>query len=136
MSQRNGVAYTYPKVLGSRATNRVLWHRAIAEQALGRRLPDGVEIHHVNEDKNDFRNSNLVICQDRAYHKLLHVRLRALRACGHADWRKCVICKQYAPVDVLRFYKTSTGLNKAPYHPTCDRENQKQNRIARLRRAS
>ena len=134
MSQRGGVAYTYPKVPGNRKSRLVLMHRAIVERVLGYTLPKGVEIHHVNEDVNDFRNSNLVVCQDRAYHKLLHMRMRALRACGHADWRRCVICKQYSPVEELRFYKNGKGQNVPPFHPACGAKTQRINRIARLRR--
>lgn len=52
-------------------------------------------IHHVNQKRSCNENGNLVVCQDNAYHKLLHQRTRALLACGHADWRKCNVCKQY-----------------------------------------
>jgi hypothetical protein len=57
-------------------------HVQIAAAALGRTLPRGAEVHHVNGDKWDNRHSNLVICQDRAYHALLHRNLRILRAGG------------------------------------------------------
>jgi hypothetical protein len=26
---------------------------------------------------------------------LLHQRMRALAACGHADWRSCALCGEY-----------------------------------------
>jgi len=58
-------------------------------------LPPSAVVHHVNEDRRDNRNENLVICENDKYHKLLHMRLRAYRACGHADWKKCVHCKQW-----------------------------------------
>ena len=51
-------------------------HVAIAAAALGRALPKGAQVHHVNEHTSDNINTNLVICQDAAYHKLLHVRMR------------------------------------------------------------
>lgn len=73
----------------------VMEHILICEKALGKVLPTGAEPHHVNGLKADNSNSNLVICQDRAYHMLLHQRQRALAACGHANWRKCWICKKY-----------------------------------------
>lgn len=70
-------------------------HIVVAERALGRPLPPGVEVHHVNEDKRDNRGVNLVICPDHAYHMLLHMRTRALDACGHANWRRCRYCRQW-----------------------------------------
>lgn len=67
-------------------------HRLRAERALGRPLPAGVEVHHVDGTKNP--RSPLVICQDKAYHLLLHVRQRVLRAGGNPNTDKlCSRCK-------------------------------------------
>jgi hypothetical protein len=60
-------------------------HQHIAESALGRPLPHGVEVHHVDGDPSNNAPSNLVICQDRSYHRLLHRRARALRELGDAN---------------------------------------------------
>lgn len=70
-------------------------HILLAEKVLGKPLPKGAVVHHA--DGNSFNNTltNLVICPDRAYHNLLHARMRALAVCGHADWRKCSYCKEY-----------------------------------------
>jgi hypothetical protein len=57
-----------------------LRHILIAEKALGRRLPNGAVVHHVDEDKSNDSNRNLVICENQSYHLLLHARIRALRA--------------------------------------------------------
>lgn len=78
-----------------RKHKKLFEHRLIAVKVLGRTLPKGVEVHHINEDKGDNRNENLVICQDHAYHSLLHVRTRAYRETGDANKRRCKYCKQW-----------------------------------------
>jgi hypothetical protein len=51
-------------------------HVLVAERALGKPLPKGAKVHHVNGIKSDNRPENLVICPDEAYHQLLHKRQR------------------------------------------------------------
>ncbi len=72
-----------------------LEHVLVAEAALGRALPNGAAVHHVNGIRHDNRAENLVICPSKEYHALLHVRERALNACGDANKRKCKICGTY-----------------------------------------
>lgn len=52
---------------------------AIALKALGKPLPFNACIHHVNGKHWDNRNCNLVICENNAYHMLLHSRTAWLR---------------------------------------------------------
>jgi hypothetical protein len=70
-------------------------HLVVAERSLGKPLPKKAQVHHVNEIKGDNAPGNLVICEDAAYHQLLHRRRDAWLACGHADWRKCPFCQQW-----------------------------------------
>ncbi len=46
-------------------------HRVIAERVLGRKLKRSETVHHINANKEDNRNSNLLICTN-SYHRWLH----------------------------------------------------------------
>ncbi len=87
------------RVKTSKYGDRRFEHVHIAESALGHALPAEAEVHHVNGNGRDNANSNLVICQDHAYHFLLHVRARVLRAGGNPNTQRiCTDCK--VPVDI------------------------------------
>jgi hypothetical protein len=82
----------HPRASGSGC---VSLHVLVAEKALGHFLPDGAHVHHVDENKRNNANTNLVICQDAAYHKLLHLRRAVVRAGGNPNTQRiCPTCKQ------------------------------------------
>lgn len=82
------------------ASGEVYEHVIVAEQSLGRYLPGGAEVHHVDENKLNNSRRNLVICQDAAYHKLLHVRARTLVAGGNPNTQKiCGECQRVLDFD-------------------------------------
>jgi len=95
-------------------------HTHVAERALGKRLPKRAVVHHINEIRHDNRPENLVICQDSAYHLLLHRRQRALRATGNPNAVKCRYCLRWvAPTDPdLLDYSTRRHRSKF-WHRTC-----------------
>jgi hypothetical protein len=69
-------------------------HIVVAEAAIGKQMPIGAQVHHVDGDKQNNRPANLVICQDAEYHMLLHARQRIVAAGGHPDvHRICGRCK-------------------------------------------
>jgi len=70
-------------------------HRAVVENAMGKVLPPGAVVHHHDGNGRKNNSDNLVACEDQAYHLLLHLRERALKACGHATWMKCRYCKTF-----------------------------------------
>jgi len=70
---KDGSGYVHITVDGERITE----HTHLAEKALGKKLPRGAIVHHMNEVPWDnFTPFNLVICPDQKYHMLLHKRMR------------------------------------------------------------
>ena len=96
-------------------------HVLIVERVLGKALPTGAEVHHVNENRADNRHENLVVCPNKAYHKLLHVRMAAMDACGNPNFRKCPFCKEYDSPDRMKHNPSS----RYYYHAACKQEYRK-----------
>lgn len=67
----------------------------IAEKALGKPLKLPIEVHHIDLSRNNNKPNNFVICQDHAYHCLLHQRTKALKATDDANKRYCPMCKTW-----------------------------------------
>jgi hypothetical protein len=77
-------------------------HVVRAEKALGHPLPAGAHVHHADGSIRD--DAPLVICQDSKYHKLLHVRMRIVRAGGDPDRQSlCGACRTLK--DFSEFYR-------------------------------
>ena len=76
----------YVQVIGAEGNGRhKQFHIIIIEQVLGHALPNGAVTHHVNENKTDNRNGNLVVIQSHAEHVELHRKMR-VRAAGGNPW--------------------------------------------------
>lgn len=101
-------------------------HILIIEKALGKFMPAKSQGHHHNGKKSDNRHENLIACEDNGYHLLLHQRARAYYVCGHADWRKCSICKQYDPPEKLYINRNTS------YHNDCINKRQRDRRKNKL----
>lgn len=99
----------------------VFEHVRVAERVLGKPLPKGAIVHHVNGIRDDNRPSNLVICENHQYHMLLHQRQRAKEACGNANWRKCCLCDRYGDPKFMRPIANKSG-NPSYRHFECHRE--------------
>ena len=78
-------------------------HILRAERALGKPLPLGAKVHHADGAVDAFDPfAPLVICQDEAYHKLLHLRMKIRAAGGNPNTDKvCSVCKQAKPLNAF-----------------------------------
>jgi hypothetical protein len=104
-SQRRQVIRGYRLV--RRGRSNVGQHVLVAERALGRKLPAGAVVHHVDGNKSNNAGSNLVICQSHRYHMLLHVRMRVRDAGG--DPNTDVICGRCRQVKHRDMFSPAKG---------------------------
>lgn len=70
-------------------------HIAVAERILRKRLPAKAIVHHADGDHFNNAPSNLVVCENQSYHKLLHLRAEAMRAVGDPTARRCWACGRW-----------------------------------------
>lgn len=80
------------------------FHRIRAEHALGKPLPNGAVVHHADGSKDI--DAPLVICQDHAYHMLLHRRMRVKVAGGNPNTdRMCSRHQSPQPIEAFGCFK-------------------------------
>lgn len=110
-----------PEHPNARSNGYIGEHVLVCERVLGKYLPNQAVPHHINGIKDDNVKSNFVICQNESYHQLIHKRLRAYKACGHANWGKCQFCKKYdSPENLIQRGNSST------FHHSCYCSSQKE----------
>lgn len=97
-------------------------HILIAEKALGKNLPKGAVVHHIDGDVSNNSRENLLICPSQAYHMLIHRRQRAMDDSGNPDYLLCIYCGKYDDPSKLYTYKTSS------FHRECRNKKQRDKR--------
>jgi hypothetical protein len=117
------VSVSHPEHPRANSAGLVYEHILIAEAAVGHFLPRSVEVHHVDEDSRNNERPNLVVCEDHAYHQLLHQRTRAYEACGDANALRCYLCHGYDRQDNISVTQGTRSHNgqkyPKPYHRDC-----------------
>jgi hypothetical protein len=80
-------------------------HRVIVEEALRKKLPVGAVVHHIDYDRTNNNTNNLIVCQNQAYHKLLHALQRVVDLGGdpnldaYCSYHQCLHRKElFSPV--------------------------------------
>ena len=107
-TRKDGYVFlTMPSHPKAGLNGQVLEHVVIVETVLGKPMPEKAVIHHIDGKPYNNGKTNFVVCEDNNYHKLIHQRTRAYKACGHANWRKCRKCLQYS--DPGTMYKERTS---------------------------
>lgn len=97
-------------------------HTWVVRRAMGKKLPPGALIHHVDGDGKNNQNTNLVVCPDKTYHALLHARQEAFDATGDYESRRCNYCKQWGnPKKDSAWAEFTVPGRQMPraYHKTC-----------------
>lgn len=96
------VVSPYPTVVAA-DKKQVPIHVVVATAALGRPLPKGAVVHHVDGNGHNNVPWNLVICNDQGYHLLLHSRAVVVRAGGNPNEQQfCRGCQK--PQDFSNFH--------------------------------
>lgn len=103
-------------------------HTIIVENAIGRSLRNKERAHHVDYNKGNNDNSNLVVCPSDAYHFLLHRRTDAYNATGDPKQIKCQYCGIFdSPKNIVvvgskeyhRYHKTCKNNYQQKYRKAC-----------------
>jgi hypothetical protein len=58
-------------------------HILVVEKAMGKLLRSTAPVHHVDECRSNNANTNLVVCDSHAYHRIIHTRQRVKDAGGN-----------------------------------------------------
>lgn len=123
MRSRNGyIMQVAPAHPHADCMGYVMQHRFVAEQAIGKHLKPSNAVHHIDGSRDNNINSNLVICEDKSYHELIHQREKSLKATGSPNNIRCWICGGWD--DPAKMYVRKDRQSDA-FHRECRRSKSK-----------
>jgi hypothetical protein len=94
----------------------VFEHIIVLERVLGRKILSTEAPHHRDGNRANNDPGNLLLFATHRMHGRFHQSIRALLACGHADWRVCGYCHKYDEPSKLFICKSVAR------HPDCHKE--------------
>src|SRR4030042_1886050 len=103
-----------PNHYDQREDGRITKERLKAALVLGKPLRPGVIIHHYHQ------TGEMVICESKPYHELLHARQQAYEATGDPHKRRCNICKQYDDLTNMTVVWIRGGKSFHCHHKSCN----------------
>ena len=101
----DGYHVTRKGYLRGRHGDRLVLAHVVAWEAVNGPVPEGMQIHHVNDDKTDYRIENLRLV-DATTHKRIH------GGCELRDgvwWKPCHICATAKPIGAEHWYMSKEG---------------------------
>ena len=115
----------------SHTNGYVYAHIIIVEEVLGKSLIIPHCVHHINGKKSDNSHSNLIICEDDAYHKILHKRQRSIKVTGSPHYHHCWDCNTWKHKD---FFGVSHKRCSACIRKWWNKNKDRLNEIKRIKR--
>ena len=107
-------------------------HVAVVEKVMGRTMPKGSCVHHVDGNILNNSHSNLVVCPSTAYHMLLHVRERIRDAGGNPNTDLlCGVCKIIKPREAFYRSKHNKSTDRQSTCINCQLQYTKRRQLAR-----
>lgn len=104
---QDGYRRVGPLTLFGERRGLTMEHVVVVSKAMGKWLRRTARVHHVDEDRQNNDNANLVACDSVGYHALLHLRSEALSNCGNPDYRKCYLCQRWDAPENLSKYRST-----------------------------